>query len=181
MADEPRLLAADDRANAYYAAVAEHLALTHGLDVPEWALDERRFLRKPFFPAELESLKATLLGVESPSAFRRRMIFVGADPLARPRRKRFAAPGGSGLRIFMPSPQYLFAMKCMAMRAEGLDGSHDIADSEALARQARIPRCRGTHSRSSRRSIRATIIPAKVRCGIEEIMERVAARKRRGK
>ena len=35
--------------------------------------------------AAMESLKATLL-VESPTAFRRRMIFVGADPLYRPRR-----------------------------------------------------------------------------------------------
>jgi hypothetical protein len=75
----------DDRANAYYAAVAEHLALSYGFAVPSWALAESRFLRKPFFPAGLESLKSTVL-VESPPAFRRRMIFVGADPLFRPRR-----------------------------------------------------------------------------------------------
>lgn len=88
LADEPDWQSGDDRANAYYAAVAEHLALANGLKVPGWALDGRRFLRRPFFPAGLESLKATLL-VESPPAFRRRMIFVGADPLYRPRR---AAP-----------------------------------------------------------------------------------------
>jgi hypothetical protein len=85
LADEPALIADDDRANAYYAAVAEHLAFSHALKVPAWALDRRRFLRKPFFPAGLESLKATLIA-ESPSAFRRRMIFVGGDPLYRPRR-----------------------------------------------------------------------------------------------
>jgi transcriptional regulator with XRE-family HTH domain len=78
-------LAADDRTNAYLAAVAEHLALRNGLPVPEWAGKPSRFLRRPFFPAGLESLKATLL-VESPTAFRRRMIFVGADPLYRPRK-----------------------------------------------------------------------------------------------
>lgn len=85
LSGEPPLLAGDERANAYYAAVAEHLALTHRLQVPAWTQSEERFLRKPFFPAGLESLKATLL-VESPPAFRRRMIFVGADPLSRPGR-----------------------------------------------------------------------------------------------
>lgn len=83
--EEPPLVTGDERANAYYAAVAEHLALTYRLPVPEWALGHERFLRKPFFPAGLESLKATLL-VESPPAFRRRMIFVGGDPLSRPSR-----------------------------------------------------------------------------------------------
>ncbi len=86
------LHAEHDRANAYYAAVAEHLALTHRLQVPAWTLEAGRFLRKPWFPAGLESLKATLL-VESPPAFRRRMIFVDADPLYRPRR---ASPPRSG-------------------------------------------------------------------------------------
>jgi hypothetical protein len=85
LAQEPALIADDDRANAYYAAVAEHLSLTHALKMPAWTLDRRRFLRKPYFPAGLESLKATLL-VESPPAFRRRMIFVDGDPLYRPRR-----------------------------------------------------------------------------------------------
>lgn len=85
LSEEPRLVPGDERANAYYAAVAEHLALTHRLLVPAWTQSELRFLGKPFFPAGLESLKATLL-VESPPAFRRRMIFVGADPLSRPRR-----------------------------------------------------------------------------------------------
>lgn len=75
----------DPRADAYLAAAAEHLALRNDLTVPAWSGGESRFLKKPFFPAGLESLKATLL-VESPPAFRRRMIFVGADPLYRPRR-----------------------------------------------------------------------------------------------
>jgi len=83
--EEPPVSPDDDRANSYYAAVAEHLALLYGIPVPAWTLADLRFLRKPFFPAGLESLKSTLL-VESPPAFRRRMIFVGADPLSRPRR-----------------------------------------------------------------------------------------------
>lgn len=84
LTDEPPLLASE-HANAYFAAVAEHLALRNHLAVPEWAAAPKRFLKRPFFPCGLESLKATLL-MESPSAFRRRMIFVGADPLYRPRR-----------------------------------------------------------------------------------------------
>jgi hypothetical protein len=84
LAPEPPL-GDDDRVNAYLAAVAEHLAFRERLPVPPWATRKARFLKRPFFPAGLESLKATLL-VESPTAFRRRMIFVGADPLYRPRR-----------------------------------------------------------------------------------------------
>lgn len=82
--EEPPLLE-DDRANAYLAAVAEHLALRNQLPIPPWVSKEARFLRRPHFPSGLESLKATLL-IESPAAFRRRMIFVGADPLYRPRK-----------------------------------------------------------------------------------------------
>ncbi len=82
--EEPPLVPDDQRANAYYAAVAEHLAVTNGLSAPAWVHAKTRFLRRAFFPAGLESLKATLL-VESPPAFRRRMIFVERDPLYRPR------------------------------------------------------------------------------------------------
>lgn len=78
------------RADAYLAAVAEHLAFRHGLDVPDWALSETRFLHAPHFPAGLESLKAITL-VESPTAFRRRLIFVDRDPLSRPRRRDSSA------------------------------------------------------------------------------------------
>ena len=84
LADEPPL-SEDHRANAYYAAVAEHLALKNHLSVPPWTGQPGRFLHRPFFPAGLESLKAMLLR-DSPAAFRRRMIFVDADPLYRPRR-----------------------------------------------------------------------------------------------
>ena len=84
LSDEPQR-GNDLRANAYLAAVAEHLALRNKLPVPGWVSEPARFLKMPYFPCGLESLKATLL-VESPPAFRRRMIFVGADPLYRPRR-----------------------------------------------------------------------------------------------
>jgi hypothetical protein len=82
--DEPPL-AVDAHANAYMGAVAEHLAKQESAPAPAWADGASRFLKRPYFPCGLESLKAILL-VESPVAFRRRMIFVGAEPLYRPRK-----------------------------------------------------------------------------------------------
>ena len=71
--------------HAYLAALAEHLALSTAMPVPAWADDAGRFLNEPFFAGGLESLKAILL-VESPLAFRKRLIFISADALTRPRR-----------------------------------------------------------------------------------------------
>ena len=72
--------------DAYLAAVAEHLALEYGLEVPSWTEAPDRSLERPFFAGGLESLKATLL-VESPTAFRRRLLFVSANALSRPRQR----------------------------------------------------------------------------------------------
>jgi hypothetical protein len=80
-------LADDARHNAYLGAVAEHLARRYHLPVPEWTNHPARFLKRAWFPCEVESLKAILIR-ESPPAFRRRMIFVGGDPLYRPRRDK---------------------------------------------------------------------------------------------
>lgn len=74
----------DDLRDAYIAAVAEHLARSYGLAVPEWAETQGLDLKQPFFAGGLESLKAVLT-VESPTAFRRRMLFVSKDALSRPR------------------------------------------------------------------------------------------------
>lgn len=78
-------LTGDPKTDAYLGSVAEHLARRYGEPVPPWTEAPQRFLTRAHFPCGLESLKATLL-VESPPAFRRRLIFVGADPLYRPRR-----------------------------------------------------------------------------------------------
>ena len=71
--------------DAYLAALAEHLALSASIPVPEWTEGPTRFLGEPFFAGGLESLKAILI-VESPLAFRRRLIFISADGLNRPHR-----------------------------------------------------------------------------------------------
>jgi hypothetical protein len=74
----------DDLRDAYLGATAEHLARRYDLDVPEWTETYGLALRRPFFAGGLESLKA-LLTVESPAAFRRRMLFVSKNALDRPR------------------------------------------------------------------------------------------------
>jgi len=68
--------------DAWLAAVAEHLARLWGLDIPDWVEKPHRFLDRAYFAGGLESLKPILLA-ESPLAFRRRQIFVEAQPLRR--------------------------------------------------------------------------------------------------
>jgi hypothetical protein len=50
----------------------------------------------------------------------------------------FAADAASGLRVYVPTPEYLFAMKCMAMRIAAVDATPDQGDIEALAEIAGI-------------------------------------------
>lgn len=90
----------------------------------------------------------------------------------------FSGATEGGLRVFTPAPEYMFAMKCMAMRQQGLEGSHDISDIEALADAAKIGSVDDALSlvESFYPNDR---IPAKVRFGVEEIMERVLARRAR--
>jgi len=82
---QPRPL--DALQDAWLAAVAEHLARTDHLEIPYWAETQGLDLRHPFFAGNLQSLKARLT-VESPTAFRRRMLFVSKDALFRPRAVR---------------------------------------------------------------------------------------------
>jgi hypothetical protein len=83
---EPALLP-DERQHASLGAVGEHLARRWGLTVPPWTDDPSRFLREPYFTTPIEDLKAMLL-VQSPLAFRRRLIFTEAEPLRRARMPR---------------------------------------------------------------------------------------------
>jgi len=72
----------DPRFDAYLAALAEHLAVRHGLRVPRWVEEPGRFLDRWWFPTRFRSLHAMAL-VESPAAFRRRGIFVDHTELER--------------------------------------------------------------------------------------------------
>lgn len=78
-----------------------------------------------------------------------------------------------GLVINVPTPEYLFAMKCMAMRPEGVEGSHDISDIKFLAREAKVKTSEQAFDLIESFYPRK-LIPAKVRFGVEEIMEDLA-------
>ena len=76
-------LGRDDQRNAYIGAVAEYLARRWGLpDVPQWTDRPSRFLRRPMYDQASAKSRALYL-VESPAAFRRRLIFVESVPLRR--------------------------------------------------------------------------------------------------
>ena len=79
--DEPQTLGPIE--DSYIAAVAEHLSASEGLAAQAWTEKPSRFLDVPSFAGGLESLKAALI-VESPAAFRRRLIFISANALDRP-------------------------------------------------------------------------------------------------
>jgi hypothetical protein len=72
----------DPLRDAFMGATAEHLARRWRLTVPAWADDHGFTLTSPHFAGGLESLKA-ILTAESPTAFRRRLLFVSADALDR--------------------------------------------------------------------------------------------------
>jgi hypothetical protein len=88
----------------------------------------------------------------------------------------FAGSPEGGLRIYTPAPEYLFAMKCMAMRPEGLEGSHDISDIEALADIVGIKDAQAALALVEA-FYPAARIPPKVRFCVEEIMDRIERRR----
>lgn len=75
--------------HAFFGAIGEHLALRWGLRVPGWTNDASRFLKRPYFATPFDELKAMYLA-QSPTAFRRRLIFTEAEPLRRARMPRAA-------------------------------------------------------------------------------------------
>jgi len=65
---------------------------------------------------------------------------------AEPGSKRFFGTFPSedepGLRVMLAAPEYLFAMKCRAMRLGGVDENADIADIRGLAREIGVTTAR---------------------------------------
>jgi hypothetical protein len=75
---------ADPVWQAQLGAIGEHLAERWFLTKPRWANHQSRFLAIPHFPSGTERYKGWYF-VQSPIAFRRRMIFTEAEPLRRAR------------------------------------------------------------------------------------------------
>ncbi len=79
IADRPRDL--DPRTDAYLGALAEHVAAERALAAPHWSTEAGRFLARIWWP-RYPGLWARAI-VESPAAFRRRGILLGAGMLSR--------------------------------------------------------------------------------------------------
>ncbi|MGH3831966.1 MAG: hypothetical protein ACRDRS_16215 [Pseudonocardiaceae bacterium] len=77
--ERPRDL--DPRTDTYLAALAEHFASAHEVCPPPWAGEPGRFLDRIWWP-RYPGLWARAV-VESPAAFRRRGIMLGAGMLSR--------------------------------------------------------------------------------------------------
>ncbi len=56
------------------------------------------------------------------------------QPEAKALFRSYPAGEGAGLRVFLATPSYLFAMKCLAMRLGGVEASQDIDDIRLLGR-----------------------------------------------
>jgi len=84
--DEPpvrrEILSDDGLADAYVAAIAEHLSRKFGFVPPAWSGSSSRRLKNPWFAMQSHGARMLLL-IESPPAFRERNIFVSADALSR--------------------------------------------------------------------------------------------------
>jgi hypothetical protein len=75
----------DPLADAWIGAAGEHLALRWGLRTPDWTQRAAHFaLEEPHFLPDARALRGLII-VESPPAFRARLIFTRAEPLARAR------------------------------------------------------------------------------------------------
>ena len=86
LSTEPVLLD-DIRQDAWIGGVGEYLARWPGLPrPPEWTEHPCRFLALPYFVNDLGPRFARLLLMESPIAFRRRLVFTEAEPLRRARK-----------------------------------------------------------------------------------------------
>lgn len=70
------------RADAYLGALAEHLAVTRGIERPAWAVAPERFLDRFWFASDVPGFRALAIA-ESPAAFRRRGIFIAEGALQR--------------------------------------------------------------------------------------------------
>jgi hypothetical protein len=93
---------------------------------------------------------------------------IDADPSVKALFKTYPSEEQPGLRVFVAKPEYLFAMKCRAMRIGGVDSSSDIEDIKLLAREIGL-----TSSKEALVLVEKfyphNIIEPKTRFGLEEI------------
>jgi hypothetical protein len=91
-----------------------------------------------------------------------------ASPEAHRLFKSYPSEDRPGLRVFVATPAYLFAMKCMAMRIGGAETTRDRQDIEALAKILSIADAEKAIELVARFYPASRISP-KTQFGIEEI------------
>jgi hypothetical protein len=93
---------------------------------------------------------------------------IDTDPRVKALFKTYPSEEQPGLRVFVARPEYLFAMKCRAMRLGGTDSSSDLDDIKLLARKIGI-----TSSKDALALVEKfypnNILEPKTRFGLEEI------------
>ena len=92
-----------------------------------------------------------------------------SDPDVKKLFKTYPSEDEPGLRVLVPKPEYMFAMKCRATRVGGVDSSSDIDDIKNLAQEL------GITSVEQALAIVEDFYPAnllepKTRLGLEEIL-----------
>jgi hypothetical protein len=85
----------------------------------------------------------------------------------------FPSAAEPGLRVFIPRPEYLFAMKCRAMRLGGVDENRDIEDIRRLATELGVQTFEEAVALVASFYPRSQLQP-KVQFGLEEIFSDLA-------
>ncbi|WP_025033542.1 hypothetical protein [Bradyrhizobium sp. DOA9] len=91
-----------------------------------------------------------------------------SDPEVRALFKTYPSEDQPGLRVYTAKPEYLFAMKCRAMRVGGIETNSDIDDIKLLARAIGIKNSQDALTLVERFYPHNMLQP-KTRLGLEEI------------
>lgn len=97
---------------------------------------------------------------------------VETDPSAKVFIGTYPSEDEPGLRVFVPRPEYLFAMKCRAMRIGGIAESQDIEDIRRLAQAIGIENAQQALDLVQAFYPRQIIAP-KTQFGLEEIFSKL--------
>ena len=96
-----------------------------------------------------------------------------ASPEAKRLFRTYPSEDEPGLRVLLSNPEYLFAMKCRAMRIGGVEESVDIEDIKGLAKEIGL-----TSAREALDLVTAfypdRVIEPKTRFGLEEIFDKLS-------
>jgi hypothetical protein len=98
-----------------------------------------------------------------------------AAPGAKALFKTYPTGGADGLRVLVASPSYLFAMKCLAMRAGDVASRGDVDDIRQLAAALGVTSA-GQAIALVSRFYPASALPPKTRFGLEEMFGRGPSR-----